>query len=93
MALKAQTRRCVNHPERPGHAICMKCRSVVCQECATQWDGINYCVGCLAELRRSEGRRSSAPGWLGLTVAVPVLFWAASRLMVWTLVLVMELVQ
>ncbi len=39
---------CVHHPQRAGHATCMACRQVVCQDCATTWDGINFCRPCLA---------------------------------------------
>jgi hypothetical protein len=74
---------CVHHPDRAGHAACMSCRQVVCQECATTWDGIHYCVACLAGRRRAaEGRGS----WLGFALAGLAclgLFAATARLMVW----------
>ena len=87
MAIGTQAKRCANHPERPGHAICMACRNVICQECATQWDGINYCVGCLAGKRSAPTRRRGVLGWLMWLCVVPVLFYAAGRFMVWSLVL------
>jgi hypothetical protein len=79
---------CANHPDRPAHAICMACRKAVCGECATEWDGINYCVSCLAARRRSEGTRGSRLGWLTLVLGSVGLFALATRLMVWLGVLV-----
>ncbi len=81
---------CAHHPDLPAHALCMSCRKVVCQECATEWDGINYCVVCLAARRGTSRARSSIVGLL-LTVAVSVaLYFAAARLMVWVGVLATE---
>ena len=74
---------CANHPERPGHALCMACRKVVCQECATEWDGINYCVACLAERGKAAAPRSSLFGWITLLAASGLLFYASVHLMAW----------
>jgi len=41
------TFRCRNHPEREGVGICVSCRSVVCVECSTKVDRMNYCIRCL----------------------------------------------
>jgi hypothetical protein len=41
------TFRCGNHPEREGVGICVSCRSVVCVECSTKIDRMNYCIRCL----------------------------------------------
>ncbi|MCC2669282.1 MAG: hypothetical protein K0Q72_1753 [Armatimonadetes bacterium] len=41
------TFRCSNHPEREGVGICVSCRSVVCVECSTKIDRMNYCIRCL----------------------------------------------
>lgn len=65
----------------------MSCREVVCAECATEWDGINYCVACLGQRRRREGRRRSLPGILLVGVVSAALFVLAARLMVWAGVL------
>jgi B-box zinc finger len=82
---------CAHHPDRPGHALCMSCRKVVCQECATEWDGINYCVVCLAA-RRGAARAPSSTVGLLLAVGVSVaLFFVAARLMVWVGVLATEI--
>ena len=77
-------RLCANHPERPGHALCMACKKVVCQECATEWDGINYCVACLALRRKTVAASSSFFGWVLVAAAAALLFYASVHLMVWT---------
>ena len=41
------------HPARPAFAVCMSCAKPLCQECATQWDGIWHCAKCLAAKRGS----------------------------------------
>ena len=79
-----QRRHCANHADRPGYAVCMACGKVVCQECATRWDGINYCVGCLAERRLGARRRSSALRWVALALVTTGLFYAAGRVMVFS---------
>jgi len=82
----AQT--CIHHPARPGAALCMRCHQVVCQECATTWDGINYCRPCLALQRARTLPRS--PAWLilsriGLAACWVVLMGVVARLMAWSL--------
>ena len=42
-----QSFRCINHPDREGVGICVSCRSVVCVECSTKIDRMNYCIRCL----------------------------------------------
>lgn len=49
---------CAEHPDRHSFAICMSCRKVLCQECTTPWEGINYCRGCVATLAATPLRRS-----------------------------------
>lgn len=87
MALDASKKHCANHPERPGYALCMACRKTVCQECATTFDGINYCVACLAARRKDPGKTWSAPGWFATAAAAALLFYLTGQLMVWALVL------
>ena len=78
-----EARRCANHPQRPGAATCMSCRKVVCGECATRWEGINYCLPCLSQRRGAAQSGTSvmaALSWLLLTsallfTAVHVLAW------------------
>jgi hypothetical protein len=81
MALKAQT--CANHPDRPGRALCMDCRKTVCLECATQWDGINYCVNCLKQKRVATRERSSVLAWAVMLLSIAGLLVAGSFAMVW----------
>ena len=39
--------RCANHPDREGVGVCVGCRAVVCVECSTKIDRMNYCTKCL----------------------------------------------
>jgi hypothetical protein len=55
----ASSSRCVHHPDREGIGVCVRCRQVVCAECATKVDRINYCTRCLETLGASE--RITAP--------------------------------
>lgn len=50
--------RCVYHPDREGMGVCVRCRQVVCAECSTKIDRINYCHRCLASLG-AEGRAAA----------------------------------
>jgi hypothetical protein len=61
----------------------MSCTTALCQECATTWDGINLCAGCLA--RRGHARHASRswPGLLLMATASVALLWVGSKLMVW----------
>ena len=74
---------CVHHPARPAFAVCMTCRKPVCQECATQWDGIYHCTTCLAARRGATVRRSRAAGWISVAAASVLLLYLSARLMVW----------
>ena len=48
--------RCHYHPDRAGLGICVECRSVICRECTTQFEGINRCASCLQKrLKALEG--------------------------------------
>ena len=79
----AARRSCANHPDRPAHAVCMACRKAVCGECATEWDGINYCVACLAAQRKASRKGASRLGWLALIPASVALFALSVWLMAW----------
>lgn len=79
---------CVHHPARPAFAVCMTCRKPVCQECATQWDGIYHCTGCLAARRGTRVRRSRLAGWLSAAAASAILLYLSARLMVWASALI-----
>jgi hypothetical protein len=55
------TFRCRNHPEREGVGICVSCRSVICVECSTKIDRMNYCIQCLTAAKASaeESRKDN----------------------------------
>jgi hypothetical protein len=73
---------CGDHPDRPAHARCMSCRKVLCDECATQWDGINYCSRCLHARGSASTRRAAwLPALLMIGVIVALFFFHA-RVMV-----------
>ena len=79
--------RCALHPQRPAFAVCMQCSKSLCQECATQWDGIWYCAVCLMVRRSGAAKRSRAGGWIALIVASLTILFFSTRVMVWTGVL------
>ena len=62
----------------------------MCQECATEWDGINYCVACLSERRKAVRTSRSFFGWAAVLLASALLFVAGARLMVWAAVFATE---
>ena len=68
------TFRCRNHPEREGVGICVSCRSVVCVECATKVDRMNYCMRCLQSAAQParEARRDDPA--MEKLLGVPLLF-------------------
>ncbi len=53
---------CAEHPDRHSHAVCMSCRKLLCQECATNWEGINYCRACVGKLAARPVQRSRGFG-------------------------------
>ena len=83
MAAVLKSQYCANHPDRPGRALCMACKKVVCQECATQWEGINYCVHCLRRKRARATERGALWPWLCLCGSSGVLLLLTVKLMVW----------
>jgi hypothetical protein len=60
MTLAPDAYRCQNHPEREGIGVCVRCRRVVCAECSTKIDRMNFCTGCLAALTADPRRRQRA---------------------------------
>jgi hypothetical protein len=93
MVLPALPKTCIRHPSRAGFALCMSCRQVVCQECATTWDGINYCRVCLAAKSaraKDRGRLRTALNVATVAAASVVLAAAAARSMVWALAMVID---
>jgi hypothetical protein len=61
----------------------MTCRKTVCQECATEWDGVYYCSPCLGKQRKGSGARSPVWGWILVTLAAAALFAVGPKLLVW----------
>ena len=51
-------RSCAEHPDRHSHAVCIQCGKQLCQECTTQWEGINYCRACLATVAAAPARKT-----------------------------------
>jgi hypothetical protein len=49
-----QALRCFQHPDREGVGVCVGCRAVVCVECSTRIDRMNYCIRCLRAARPAE---------------------------------------
>jgi hypothetical protein len=74
---------CANHPERAAHAVCMACRKTVCQECATEWDGINFCAACLSGRREQSRGRSVPVVWVAWGISVAALTGALCYVTVW----------
>ena len=75
---------CGNHPDRRGFAVCMSCRKVVCQECATTWDGVNYCRSCLEGRSSAAAKRGAARAWVAWALFCGALFVAAGGALVWS---------
>ncbi len=72
---------CRYHPDRFGIALCMRCRQVICNECTTQLDGINFCHVCLGELAVRPAPTTQAPRagqW-----AVLIMVWLCLLGMLW----------
>lgn len=91
------TFRCRNHPDREGVGICVSCRTVVCVECSTKVDRMNYCIRCLraaepaGETVAADPRRDT---WLGIPMLIAAFFltvlafaslgWVLSVLRLWS---------
>lgn len=81
MALTAKL--CQSHPQRPAFAVCMKCHKPLCQECATQWDGIYHCAQCLGAQRGAARSGRRVTGWLTLSAGLALLLYVSAKTMVW----------
>ena len=90
-ASRPLSRYCLHHPERPARAQCMQCSSGICEECATSWQGINYCTRCLGRLREAERESGSVVAALGVAAVVLLLCYLMAQVMVWSAVLVASL--
>ena len=78
---------CHRHVDRKGIARCMTCAVIVCQECATRFDGINYCVECLARTRGGDARRKGLPALVGTAIAICVMLPLVGMTLGWVLLL------
>jgi hypothetical protein len=74
---------CFTHAQRMAFARCMKCSKTLCQECATQWDGIWHCAACLAAQRTAKRERSPLLSWAGVVSMSLLMLYFGARLMVW----------
>jgi hypothetical protein len=61
---------------------------MLCQECATQWDGIWYCATCLGSKRGVTVRRSPFFSWIGVVTLSLMMLFAGARVMVWMAALI-----
>jgi hypothetical protein len=61
---------------------------MLCQECATQWDGIWYCAACLASKRGAVVQGSQFFGWVGVVTLSLMMLFAGARVMVWMAALI-----
>ena len=62
----------------------MACATMLCQECATQWDGIWHCAACLAAKRGAKKERSPVLSWISVLAASVLVLYLGARVMVWT---------
>lgn len=62
----------------------MSCAKMLCQECASQWDGIWHCAACLAAKRAAIGHESHAGGWIAVTTLSLLLLAICAKVMVWS---------
>ena len=75
---------CAVHANRHAFARCMTCAKTLCQECATQWDGIWHCAACLAAKRGAKVERSPLFSWMAVLVLTAIFLFGGAQLMVWT---------
>jgi hypothetical protein len=75
---------CAHHPARPGFALCMSCRKVVCQECATTWDGVNHCRACLAARGGAARSRALVGAWIACALFCAAALLLAARGIAWS---------
>ncbi len=66
----------------------MSCAKMLCQECATQWDGIWHCAACLGTKRGVAVRRSPVLAWIGVVAGSLLFLYTGARVMVWASALI-----
>jgi hypothetical protein len=57
----------------------MSCRKALCQECTTQWEGINYCRGCVDALATVPVKRARPFGAVIMTVLTIAMIFVLLR--------------
>lgn len=62
----------------------MTCTKTLCQECATQWEGIWHCAACLAAKRGAKVERSPLFSRVAVLLLTAIFLFGGARLMVWT---------
>ena len=77
--------RCYEHPDRAGIGICVECRNVICQECTTQFEGINRCARCLgkrlAVAKKAVLRQEWSAGNVFLALVAIAVVWGVAALL------------
>jgi hypothetical protein len=61
----------------------MSCTKMLCQECATQWDGIWHCAACLGSKREAVVERPALFSWIAVVAVSFLLLFSGARVMVW----------
>ena len=79
---------CSFHPGRAAFARCMSCAKMLCQTCATQWDGIWHCASCLGAIRGAAVQRSPWLAWVGVIGVSLFFLYSGARVMVWAAALI-----
>jgi hypothetical protein len=74
---------CAHHPDRRGFALCVSCRKVVCQECATPFEGKNLCRPCLLAREQAKNQEEGPAISIALAAVGMVLCAAAAWAMAW----------
>ena len=57
----------------------MSCRKALCQECTTQWEGINYCRTCVTALATVPVKRARPAGAIVMTLIAAAMLFALMR--------------
>lgn len=69
----------------------MACQKTICRECATEWEGINHCVACLARKRKAAVVSGSILGWVTV-IGLSILFFVlAPSFLVWGCILLAKI--
>jgi len=61
----------------------MSCAKTLCQECATQWDGIWHCASCLGLKRGAKVKRSGFGVWFAVVLFSATFLYLGARVLVW----------